>query len=70
MKKIESFDIKATILAIIIMSLSICLAYDNIFFILLIPGCIQILFYVWFEYFSERFKFKKSKYKNTENLLK
>lgn len=70
MKKIESFDIKATVLAIIIMSLSICLAYDNILFILLIPGCIQILFCVWFKYFSERFKFKKSKYKNIENLLK
>lgn len=47
MKKIKIFDIVVTILNLIIMSMSVYFAYDNLLFLLIVPGCIGILFYTW-----------------------
>lgn len=59
MKKIENFDIVATILIIIMMSLPIYFDCKTNSSFLLIPACIMLLlFYMWFRHFSKEIELK------------
>lgn len=74
MENIDTFDIVVTIMAIIIMLISIYLAYYNLFFLLFVPGYIMILFYVWLAILEKNQIIKISKqsmkYRNMQNEIK
>lgn len=74
MENIDTFDIVVTIMAIIIMLISIYLAYYNLFFLLFVPGCIMIPFYVWLAILEKNQIIKISKqsmkYRNMQNEIK
>lgn len=75
MKKIENFDIVATILIIIMIAMSVYFACKNYFFFLPIVLSILLLLYIWLGYFFNEAKLKKptsqkfevipKKYRNT-----
>ena len=60
MKKIDTFDIVATILIIIMMTLSFYFDCKTNSLFLLIPACIMLLlFCMWFRHFSKEIEFLK-----------
>ena len=69
MKKIDTFDIVATILIIIMMSLPIYFDCKTNSLFLLIPACIMLLlFCMWFRYFSKEIELKWNNMEPVKNI--
>ena len=60
MKNIDTFETVVSILIIIMMALSFYFACEGYLFFLLVTACILRVSYIWFKYFLDKGKQKKS----------